>query len=235
MPNALNLAVTPSALPAGFCLTSYQQLLNDFSSHQSVTFPDTFKGVIVSPTKPGVNDTDKVWQKVDALGRPIRLYAFAQGAWLSPHPVYPGMVNIWAAPLPADILSTFDEGNNAGLSPTSGVMWEEVVELRAKLPVGAGTLPSGTVLAQGTNAGAETVLLTGAHVPPHTHGIPVTDVNQGAGNALLVDSQHRALVDTLQTLPSAEINDATASFSIIPPVYVVYFLRKTIRRWYVEP
>jgi microcystin-dependent protein len=48
-------------------------------------------------------------------------------------------------------------------------------DLRGRSPVGAGTGDGLTPVVAGQVLGAETVTLTAAHVPPHTHRVPAAD------------------------------------------------------------
>src|SRR5438552_15125504 len=147
-----SIPVTPSQLPTGFCATDYQNLLNEFSAHQSVDISaGTGTPVIVSSAKPA--DTTVLWERLDQFGRPDRLYFFAQGAWLALHPSVPGTTIIWTDVLPT--FTTFDGGDANPLSAISGPMWELVATLAAKFPLCAGTLPSGTVVNIGHSGGQE--------------------------------------------------------------------------------
>src|SRR5947208_1006664 len=108
-----SIPVTPSQLPTGFCATDYQNLLNEFSSHQSVDISTGIgTPVIVSAAKPA--DQTVLWQKLDTGGRPEHLYFFSQGAWLSLHPLQPESTIWWFGalnPNPAAFFDTFDGGS----------------------------------------------------------------------------------------------------------------------------
>lgn len=78
--------ITPHPLPAGYCFTSLQDLLDTFSSHQSVTFPAGATEIIVSASQPMPADQDKVWLKVDGVGNPVNFYWFNGGSWKEVNP-----------------------------------------------------------------------------------------------------------------------------------------------------
>ncbi len=158
-----NLPIQTTQIPSGFCPSDYQSMWNMFAQHGFVSIVDSVSQLIVSATKP--TDTTKAWLQLDSLGRPVRLYWFAQGAWLSLHPQVPGSTMIWTTALPD--FTTFDGGDANALSALSGPMWEEVVALRAKFPVGVGTWPAppagtGASLAVGDTGGEQLHVLTAA-------------------------------------------------------------------------
>jgi hypothetical protein len=237
----VTVPVVAGTLPAGFCPPDYQTLLNGFSANQTVVLPGTNVGVVVSPTKP--LDTTVEWTQLDTLGRPVRNYNFAQGAWLSLHPLAPGMTLIWTGSLPD--FTTFDGGDANALSPISGPMWQTV--LAATFPVGAGTLPSGTVLTSGATGGEEKHVLTINELAPHTHDVKLTHGNSYTGepNVLTVgngsaDPQpftapQAALStggDPSTGIGSPPIPQTALPHNCLPPYTVVYFLQRTNRIFY---
>lgn len=255
MPNPLVLSVSNGQLPAGFCPNSYQDILNQFSSLQSVTFPDTFAGVVASDTKPG--DTDRVWLQLVG-GKPVRLYSFF-GTWLSRHPLVPGFTMIWMSALPD--FTTFDGGDaNVITADSTGPMWEEATELRAKIPIGVGTLPSTTVLNQGDTGGEEKHSLAANEMPPHTHfEFNADNIATGGGsdNALSTTNYPAYKASNGHDNPDYTIRGNSTKSSIglssvaggdqtvtpavvvahntLPPYVAVYFLRRTARIFYSVP
>jgi hypothetical protein len=224
---------------------------NEFAANGFVTLPDSGVQVVASATKP--SSTNVVWLQLDTLGRPTRVFFFAQGAWLSLHQQQPGMVILWTAALPN--FATFDGGDANALSPISGPMWEEVVELRARFPIGAGTLPSGTVLAQGATGGQETQggLIDHVHVTGrflnNSSGDNASEEFMLIGDGASTQGSGRRIpgggggtpgsrvLGNLQdqtgdyTLTSGVLNPPGGSTSL-PPYLVVYFLRRTSRQFF---
>ena len=243
----LVLPVVAGQLPAGFCPTDFQSIVNGFSAVQTVTFPSTFTGIIVSATKP--SDTTQAWLQLDSLGNPVRVYAFANGAWLSRHPIASGLVQIWTTTIPD--FTTFDGGDSNALSSISGPMWEEVTALRAVFPIGVGTLPGGTVLAVNATGGVETVTLDNTNIPEHTHELWVCGSDgtaSGVREALqTVDNPHSgtaakyALSDGVTGHNNYVQNEGgdgsgvAVAHTNMPPYLAVYFLRRTARQFYVVP
>jgi hypothetical protein len=106
------------------------------------------------------------------------MFTYAQGTWLSAHPLLPGMTMWWFSALPD--FKTFDGGDANAAGTASGAMWQQANDgngdlIAAQFPVTAGTLPSGAPLTVtgATNVGGEEnhTLLTaeGAQDPAHSH------------------------------------------------------------------
>lgn len=244
-PNPITLPVNAGTLPGGVCPATLQDLLNLFSANQSVTFPSTFSGVTASPTKP--TDTTQVWLQLDTLGRPVRVYYFAQGAWLSMHNLPPGFILIY--PYAAPDFTTFDGGDANALSAISGPMWQLPVDLsgnpilRAQFPLGAGTLPSGTVIAVTNTGGEEKHVLTVPEMPPHGHALVPRTFSYAGGPAPAEDIQPTAsdpnrAPDSINTKNTGgdpttnPPNIAAAGHNTLPPFYGVNFLQRTNRLFY---
>src|SRR5437762_6365866 len=169
----LTLPVIPTQLPQGFCPADYQEMWNSYAAHGSVTVPDgVLGGISVSASKP--TDQTRPWLQLDSNGRPIRLYWYAGGSWLSLHPLLPGSTIWWFNPLPSP-LDLFDGGDATGVeSIVTGPMWRQAklptgTVIAAQFPLVAGTLPSGTVLSVGDVGGEEKHLLTIPELPAHHH------------------------------------------------------------------
>lgn len=233
------IPVTPGQLPSGFCPTTHQEMLNGFSAVQSVNVDaSSGTGLVVSATKP-VSGT-LPWLKLDQFGRPERVYWFASGAWLSMHPLVPGST-IWYFDVLPDF-TTFDGGDALAASAISGPMWQQAknsdgVVIAAKFPIAAGTLPSGTVLAQGATGGSEDVTLTLAQTPPHTHtaSFKQDDTSGGNQNVLTsLQSGQTGPTDFTDIIKSAGGNatGGTDSHTNMPVFVVGYLLQRSQRLFY---
>ena len=173
-------------LATGFCPTTYQQMLAGFGQALSVSIPSA-SGISISATPPA--DTSSIWFQIDSLNRFIRMFTYAQGTWLSAHPMLPGMTMWWFSALPD--FTTFDGGDANAAGVASGAMWQQAKDgngdlITAQFPVTAGTLPSGAPLtvSGATNVGGEELhLLTtaeGAQDPAHQHVLGKYGGNESA-------------------------------------------------------
>jgi hypothetical protein len=245
MPNNNVLQVQAGTLPSGFCPADYQTILNTFSANQTVILPASASSLQVSATKP--SDTTKPWLQLDSLGRPVRIYVFAQGAWIAQHPLVSGFIMIWTGALPD--FTVFDGGDGNAIGPYSGPMWQQAntalngsgtAILAAQVPLGVGTLPSGAAVAVGATGGEETHKLTVQELFPHTHGVHVLRVQHGSvdTNVFTNDTADSAQQPDSTTLTTggdpATGNPPTAALghNTLPPYYGVYFLQRTSRLFY---
>lgn len=216
------------------------------ASIYSVTVNTNNTGIVVSATKPA--DTTVVWKQLNSSGNPIRDYIFVGGFWLSRHAMEPGEIVLWRGSVAN--LWTFDGGDGTdpdvpATAPTliSGAMWRQVTELSAKMPLGVGSLPSGTAVAVGDVGGEEKHLLTVDELAGHTHpplgtaGTFATFLpSYGAdnlGNEGLTNVSNQQLVgDRATTGPVSATSNAHQN---MPPYLGVYFIERTRREYFVVP
>lgn len=251
------IPVQNGQLPNGFCPAGYQDILNGFSAVQFVDI-SVIASIIVSATPPGAADHDKAWLQLDSLGRPVRLYFFAGGAWLSKHPLPPGFTMLWNQALPN--FQTFDGGdaNAAPYSDISGQMWQVMAAtldglsiapandvMAARFPVGVGTFPApptgtGTVVGVTGSGGEEIHKLSNPEMFPHQHAA------SGVGNAFVVAGGESSAGGAAITNWGFRANTAIAGGDPTtgtpptdslghenkPPYYGVYFLQRTNRIYY---
>lgn len=227
--------VDAGTLPQGSCPSTYQELADLLASIYSVTVSTNNTGIYVSATKPA--DTTLVWKQLDASTlRPVRDYIFVGGLWLSLHTLQPGTIILWDAAI-ADI-STFDGGDGGGVgtaTPISGPMWEYVTELAAKFPVGAGTLPSGTVLSIGDTGGEERHTLVLSELPNPLAPLVVEtsgDASPPSQSRLTAGNANQTYGAQSFPIPNAGGGNGHNN---MPPYYALSFLRRTIKQYYVVP
>ena len=232
----MTIPVTPGQLPSGFCPATYQQLLNAFSAVQSVDVgASSGIQVVASASKP--TDTTVIWQRLDQFGRPDRIYWFASGAWLSLHPLVPGLTQWWFDVLPN--FATFDGGDALAPSVLSGPMWQKAknsdgIEIAAKFPIAAGTLASGTVLNQGDTGGEDQHVLTLTEIPAHTHTVPLYQGNS-VNHADRINTTDEITAQNLTYQSGSaggKADGTTAAHQNMPPYVVGYLLQRTSRLFY---
>jgi len=246
------IPVQNGQLPVGFCPPDYQSMLNGFVAASFVDLT-LVSGIVISATPPA--DHTVAWLQLDSLGNPTRIYFFANGAWLSLHPLPPGFTMIWNQALPT--FTTFDGGdaNAAPFSSVSGQMWQLMSTTldglgtqvaKAQFPIGVGALPapSAFAVAVGGTGGEEKHVLTEQEMPPHTHTFPIY-----AGDATNHDNRINTTDETtVQKLHYATESAGGDPTTIVPPnpaptsalahnnvpqFYGVYFLQRTNRLYYV--
>lgn len=218
------IQVLNDQLASGFCPSGYQDLLNTFSANQYINLDSEESNLIVSATKPLV--TTKAWLQLDQLGRPVRIYWFAQGAWLSLHPQPSGFVMPWFDAVPN--FNTFDGGDANAPSAISGPMWERISTLDGKFPLTTGTLPSGTIIQQGDTGGEEEHTLTIPELPAHTHD--VTRPTRLETGTPCWESGH----GTDFTAVTSSVG-ADEPHNNMPPYVGMCWLRRTSRMFYTVP
>jgi hypothetical protein len=234
-------------LPSGFCPTDFQSILNGFSAHQTVNLsPATgASSIVVSSTKP--TDQTVLWLRTDQFGRPERIYWFASGAWLSLHPLVPGLTQWWFSTIPD--FTTFDGGDALAPSTISGPMWRKAlnsdgVEIAAKFPVAAGTLPSTAILAQGATGGEELHVLTpaegGFYLPVSAATLDDGDAGTGTFKSMLSVQLDGNTVGALDSAgnpsPAFSLGSQTpAGHNNLPNYVVGYLLQRTGKIFYSIP
>ena len=240
----MNLSITPEQLPTGVCPSDLQGIWNLFAAYGSVVVPDSSgKQWVFSATKP--SDQNVGWFQLDTLGRPVRPYIFAQGAWLSLHPIPPGMTMWWFRALPSNI-NTYDGGDASTTFPNAtdlaGPMWGQATDINgnviaAQFPLSAGTLPSGKVLNVGDTGGEENHALTIQELPPHTHDIQFkNEVQTGADTPCLTDPAKvgHPPDDTMTTQATGGSGTPAVvqAHNTLPLYTVGYLLMRSNRKYY---
>lgn len=253
MPNNNIVPVTGGTLPAGFCPSTYQDILNAFVALMTVNIPSTASSLQVSANKP--SDTTKPWLQLDNLGRPTRIYVFAQGAWISLHPDFPGKTIIYTGTLPD--FTQFDGGDNLAIGPYSGPMWQVSntqldgsgdANLSGRAPMGVGTFPSKATIALGQQLGEDIHKLIQTELAPHFHlekiainravkdgGSTDTSGNGGfIGPASLGGDEifSRVVGGDPSTAPPGGVPTDALGHNTLPPITGVYFLQRTSRLYY---
>lgn len=94
-------APDPDAAP--LTLTQLVAVLNTLAT---IDIPGTLTPYIVSITKPAVDDQDKIWHKIDAVGRPLGTFKFYNGLWRQEYTGIIGEVKMYAGDPTVDFDST---------------------------------------------------------------------------------------------------------------------------------
>lgn len=230
----MNVDITTTAPPSDYCPSSFREAWLFGVSLLQATLAGGNNTYVVSATVPGVDDQDKLWHKLDAQGRYIRTYNYSGGAWVSPHPEFAGAVKLWEGN--AGDIPTLDGGEAGTVTATTGPMWERVTEMDGRMPIGPGTLESGTTVNVNDTGGEEKHSLTTAEMPPHTHEFRVNtndDSGGGGGGSTPDDSDPTVSGNVNSTTASSGGTDGTVvAHNNMPPYRGIFFLRKTARTHY---
>jgi len=236
----MNLPLSPGTIPGGFCPSTWQDVLNEFAANMSVAF-NVSSGVtvVISSSKP--SDTTVVWKRIDSLGRYQGDYIYGQGAWLRLHPIQPNATVWYFQALPD--FTTYDGGDGLALGVQSGPMWQQAKDVNgnviaAKFLLAAGTLPSGTIVANGATGGEEKHTLLIAEMASHTHQIKAdaTDApSNGHGiiagaNGLTGPFTYDDTTYTSDHLSISKVGSDTPHNTM--PLYVTGFLLQRTNRLY---
>ena len=239
---SLEIPVQNGNLPAGFCPSTLQEMLAGFTEAQFITLNlGVGTGIQVQSSKP--TNTTLPWFQLDSNGNPVRIYWFANGAWLSKHPLPPGLSIPWFGTLPTTFVvggvtyTTFDEGTTDPLSPLSGPFWEVVGEIAARVPLACGTLPSTLVINPGDTGGEEKHILLETEMPRHTHTVPLY-AGDSANHANRINTTDETTAQNLNYQSGAAGGDAngdTVGHNTLPPYLGMNWLRRTSRLFYAVP
>jgi len=240
------IPLTAGVLPNS-CYSTYQALYEDMFRYGTATLSEGSLKYIISNTAPGADDQDKLWIQTTAGGDPIRQWIFNDGAWIWPHPVPPNDGRIMLFNGSSSDVATLDGGVAGTAYDRSGPFWEIVGDLAGRFPIGAGTLDDGTVVTNTTTGGAERVTLTTSQVPDHQHkgkayykasgGTAGSDPSGLMDNLYHENSGHTTNSGTTSVAAAGVLTteiDGTSgeSHPNMPPYYGVYFIKRTIRKFY---
>lgn len=230
--------VDAATLPVGSCPSTYQELADLLASIYSVTVNTNNTGIYIGASAPA--DTTLVWKRLDASSlRPLRDYIFVSGLWVSRHTIQSGTIILYDSTI-ADI-NTLDGGSVGLVTAVSGPMWEYVTQLQAKFPIGAGTLPSGTVLAIGDTGGEEKHILAANELPAAFSLSATLDGHRTNTETLAPQwlappgsaySSATTPPTELGTFPFVNAGGGQGANNL-PPYYALSFLRRTGREYYV--
>lgn len=172
----LPITLLPGSLPLNYCFTDFQSFYNTIIALTTASVSGTVNFFNYGSTEPDPADRNKPWLRLLNSGAPDKWYVYYGGAWVSPNPVAAsGIERRFVEASLADVW-TYDGGS--GDNPTVvvpsghvGAMWEEDTNYAARFPLGAGTLPSTTVVGVGDTGGEEKHVLVTAELPAHLHSL----------------------------------------------------------------
>lgn len=246
------IQVTPGNLPSPYCFTTFQRLNEDILTNAIYEFQSNIGNTFFNwgSTTPSTDNEIYPWLRTDA-GFLDGWYNHTGNGWLKANPEAASSIKrIILVGSESDVWS-YDGGDGSDPSVVGnlgnyfGAMWEIDTAMALKIPMGAGTLPVAGVLAIGATLGAETHTLTAAELPAHKHleaGIFTPDhpetYDAGTGNVTDATASGKAIDvtsagghDRIRPYTANDGGDGDAH-SILPPVYGVYFCKRTSRIFY---
>lgn len=254
------LTITPPTLPNPYCFTTYQQLANDLVGGAVVNFDVTGATVVLKQAgTPTASQRSFLWFNT-TTGHTLR-YDAGIGDWIAEHPTSPGdgtigPIMLWNGA--AGAVDTLDGGTAGTPTLTSGPFWEIASQMAARVPLGVGTLPSGAVVAVTATGGAEQVTLTQANLPNVNVAVKTAIVGQAGvggdvpvvgntygsdalgGTSRAVDGTDTDLGGRYYTRGQTEplgggvAGAAATAVSVMPPYYGIYFIRRTVRKYWTS-
>lgn len=243
-----NFPLNAGTLPYNCWPADPQTFLNDLASITVALGPST-SNAIVGPqdSEPAITDRDKAWIRTSG-GVPVfpLIWTFYNGQWVSKFPIPAGTP--WALPYTGSLASidTLDGGSAGIVSINTGPFWEVVASLAARIPVGAGTLPSGLILNPGDTGGEETHELLINELPPFQvstkfYGASADGDNKNVLGGDLLSNEASGAGSIAQTniLSDSTGGNATTlladGHNTMPPYTVLNFLRRTARQLCTQP
>lgn len=241
-----NLQLLPGTLANPACYPESPQAFYNEMFELGVAVAPTTAGVVgPQDAEPSAEDRDKVWIRTSGGAPVIPLgWIFHNGQWVAKHPIAASSSFIWLYEGTAGSIDTLDGGAAGAVSVNSGPFWEIVTSMQTRVPVGVGTLPSGTTLAVGDLGGEEDHILTQAELPLSLSALTANltgfRTNMEAAPPIWLASPGSG-PQTATTPPSEE---ATFTFTntgggqghnTLPLYRAVYFLRRTARQLCTQP
>lgn len=240
------LSLQPGDLGADYCFTTFQRLNVDIVSRIQATLNTSLASYWnVGSTTPSQNYRAFPWFNTgDGY---VYWWNQSYGVWTALPPLpdagpngfrwdWEGIVNgspsgLWSMS-GGDGTDPTVSGN---VTPISGSFWTVDPNYAARIAIGPGTLPSGTVIAAGTTDGEETHELTKAELPDITVDIEVrggTTEEVDAGNLLVVFPIASTFPEQTLTAP---LGGSGTAHNNMPPYRGIYKIKRTSRRFLAIP
>ena len=203
----------------------------------------TLVGVLLQDAQPTAEQTGFVWVRTSG-GAPVfpNPWIFYSGQWLAKHPVPANDQRLFLFIGAAADVDILDGGAAGAVSVNSGPFWVIDSAFATRMPVGVGTLPSGTVLGVGDTGGEEKHTLTAAELPTHTHRLPseLLEVTSGAINDQGVgkavgSSGNYSFSNGVVSDDGSAFGLAGSSHQNMPLYKAVYFIKRTARTLCTSP
>lgn len=222
-----NVTITTATVPEGTCPPFIIDLWPELVALLSASLGGGRNTFNYGSSTPAPADQDKPWIRTESNGNPAGLYVFSGGSWIAKHPLPAGAIIQWEGDI--STINTFDGGETAAVSPTTGPMWEQVTELVGRFPVGAGQKDGdSTNFTNGSTGGEETHELTVAEMPAHSHAVNAAEDDSGGTGG----DRLREVTDPDNATTTSQDTGGGQAHNNLPPYYALHFIRRTARVYY---
>lgn len=235
-----SLKLIPPALPNGilYCPANWQQAMNDAFNLASGQMPAGGNGIWYGDTPPTDPVAFPVWVRT-AAGVPVfpSMWYLQNGIWVARHPIpaLSGDRKFWVNTEASLWSNEGGDGTGNPATITTGPMWIADPAMADRFALGAGTLPSGTVITNGTTGGEENHVLTIPEIPIHTHDFTVEAHNtDAAGSGVLTGGQNSGFLDGTFTGTTTAVGGGLPHNNM-PPYYGGFWAMRTARVWVTAP
>jgi len=245
---AVNMIVTPGQV-LGNCFPNEQSRFNAYAQALQVTFPLTASAFNYGTSTPTIDQQALPWYRLNPDGTPDKWYVYLNGYWIAPNPVpvsspirefYDGSLSS---------LATYDGGEGTfitntdgtitpsiAVTSTTGPMWQPVVNLQGRFPLGvsntASTTPSDT-FTLGQSGGEIQHTLTSSEQGTLSLSVGTNQpVTPGGSTGIFSLNINGTTVSAGSPGGTAAINAAANPTSLMNPYYVGYWITRTARGFY---
>lgn len=227
-----NVTISTSTVAEGFCPSWMIEKWPELVALLTANLNGALNVFNYGSSTPAPADQGKPWLRLNADGTPDRTYSYSGGNWISLHALPAGSVMMYQGTEAS--IDTFDGGEVAAVTATTGPMWEKVDEMDGRFPIGPGTLPDGsTVVAVNDQGGEQTHTLIMKEMPYHRHDVlAVNDDTDGGGFNRLRNAPTTAAPDAVTGYAGGNPDGTTEPHNNVPQYNAIFFIKRTARAYY---
>lgn len=233
----ISLPVSNGDLAEGFCPQTEQQRLNGYVQALQVLFPFNLGIINTGNSAPSADNRIYPWYRSNGDGTPDKWYTYSNGSWISPHPIAASDPSNRFYRAAAATIDTYDGGESAAVTTTTGPMWEIDTTMSGLIPVGV----SGDFAFDSTGGEIEHTLVTD-ELPEHQHIVPIGTNEVGTAATVIAPpvygyasgSARRATqaAGLFTAFPLSSITGAGDPHENMPPYRAGLWIRRTARAFY---
>lgn len=223
------------------CPATYGELIEDLNTRVNASVDTEVKLYVFGADTPAVEDQDKVWERIDASGRPIGRYVFYDGNWRREYAVGIGAIMMYSGDPNLDFSETGGRGTIGGMfdgwnlaNGENGtenlsdrfIVGAKMDDLAVGYPEGNGPWKT-TVTGESTQSGdgVHEITLTAANTyrPP----IPAIKVSkwEADGNALNAGGDLYGRGSAFELVPADAGNEDPTAIPTLPKYYALAMIQ----------